>query len=413
MKVVDTWALVDSSANISCINWDFVKKYNLPTTKLTVPIWAQNADHFYNKNRDIQYTCDLFLNIQGLVQKITLYVMTCGKENVILGLPWLKKANPFVNWTIQTLTFDESIDKLQELYHCHITDTAWHSSYYQPTPQLPKHVHIDMVKEDHLGSYLKQGTESQYICYALDNCAIHWIIRCGSCFLPNDFPVIACLTTMTELAAAAEKAKPKPSLSPKYTPYASVFLKEAMDHVSSSHPYNHEINLDEAFKPKISKVYTHSPEEQKTIKNFLDENLKTGKIHSLNSPQASSFFFIKKKKNGLCPCQDYHYINEHTIHDAYPFPSSLTSLTNFKEWKSSPNSMFAGDIITFTLRMDTIGKLPLSLIKDSSNQLWCSLALPTPLPPCNDSWTTPSTIWSWKAGSSSTWTTSSSIPLMQ
>ena len=50
--------------------------------------------------------------------------MTCGKENVILGLPWLKKANPFINWTIQTLTFDESIDKLQELYHCHTTDTA-------------------------------------------------------------------------------------------------------------------------------------------------------------------------------------------------------------------------------------------------------------------------------------------------
>ena len=173
MKVVDTWALVDSSANISCINWDFVKKYNLPTTKLTVPIWAQNADHFYNKNRDIQYTCDLFLNIQGLVQKITLYVMTCRKGNVILGLSWLRKANPSVDWTMQTLTFNESIDESQELYYCHTTDTTWHSSYYWPTPQLPNHVHIDMVKEDHLGSYLNQETKSQYIYCALNNHAIH------------------------------------------------------------------------------------------------------------------------------------------------------------------------------------------------------------------------------------------------
>ena len=54
-------------------------------------------DHSHNKNRDIQYTCDLFLNIKGLIQKITLHVMTCEKENVILNLPWLKKANPSVN----------------------------------------------------------------------------------------------------------------------------------------------------------------------------------------------------------------------------------------------------------------------------------------------------------------------------
>ena len=38
MKVVNTQALVNSSADISCINRDFVKKYNLPTMKLAIPI---------------------------------------------------------------------------------------------------------------------------------------------------------------------------------------------------------------------------------------------------------------------------------------------------------------------------------------------------------------------------------------
>ena len=133
---------------------------------------------------DIQYTYKLFLNIKGLIQKITLHDMTCKKENVILGLPWLKKANSSVNWSIQTLAFDESIDKSQELYHCHTIDTAWHSSYYWPIPRLSNYVHVDMVKENHLGSYLNQETESQYIHHALNNCAIHQIIRCGSCFSP-------------------------------------------------------------------------------------------------------------------------------------------------------------------------------------------------------------------------------------
>ena len=167
IKVVHTQALVDSSTDISCIDQDIVKKYNLPTIKLVVPIQAWNADHSYNKNRDIWYTHDLFLNIQGLAQKVTLYVMTCGKGNIILGLPWLKKANPTVDWAIQTLIFDESIDESQELYHYYKIDTAQHLFYYQSTLQLPRHVHVDMIKEDHLSSYLNQETKSQYICHAL------------------------------------------------------------------------------------------------------------------------------------------------------------------------------------------------------------------------------------------------------
>ena len=177
-----------------------------------------------------------------------------------------------------------------------------------------------MVKEDHLGSYLNQETESQYIHRALDNCAIHQIIRCGSRFLPSNSPVIAHLTTATELAMATEKAKPKPLLPPKYAPYALVFLKEATDHVSPSRPYDHEINLNKTFKSKISKVYSLPPEEQKATEDFLDENLKTGKIYPSNSPQASPFFFVKKKDSGFHPCQDYCYVNEHTVHDAYPLP---------------------------------------------------------------------------------------------
>ena len=130
MKVINTWALVDSGADIFCIDQDFVKKYNLTTPKLTILIQSQNSNHSHNKNGDILYTCDLFLDIQGLAQQVTLHVMTCGKENMILGLPWLKKANPTVNWATQTLTFNESIEKFQELYQHYVTNTAWHSSHY-------------------------------------------------------------------------------------------------------------------------------------------------------------------------------------------------------------------------------------------------------------------------------------------
>ena len=51
--------------------------------------------------------------------------------------------------------------------------------------------------------------------------------------------------------------------------------------------------------------------------DFLDKYLKTNKIHPSNSLQASPFF-VKKKDGSLCPYQDYCYVNEHTVCDAYP-----------------------------------------------------------------------------------------------
>ena len=80
-----------------------------------------------------------------------------------------------------------------------------------------------------------------------------------------------------------------------------------------SHSYDHEINLNETFTPKTGKLYLHSTDDKKATKYFLDKNLTSRKICPLNSPQATPFFFIKKKDGGLCPCQDYCYLNEHII----------------------------------------------------------------------------------------------------
>ena len=35
---------------------------------------------------------------------------------------------------------------------------------------------------------------------------------------------------------------------------------------------------------------------------------------------ASPFFFIGKKDSNLRPCQDYRYLNEETVKNAYPLP---------------------------------------------------------------------------------------------
>jgi hypothetical protein len=47
------------------------------------------------------------------------------------------------------------------------------------------------------------------------------------------------------------------------------------------------------------RVYPMSPEEDKQLDKFIDENLKLGQIVRSDSPYTSGFFFIKKKDGKL------------------------------------------------------------------------------------------------------------------
>ena len=130
LKVVNTHALIDSGTDISYINWQFVRKHSPPTTKLDIPIKVQNIDQILNKNREICFTCTLFTNIEGIIQKHLFHIMSCGRENVILGLPWLQTTNPTIDWSRQTIFILETCDQSKDLYSIHATDTKHHNTYF-------------------------------------------------------------------------------------------------------------------------------------------------------------------------------------------------------------------------------------------------------------------------------------------
>ena len=62
---------------------------------------------------------------------------------------------------------------------------------------------------------------------------------------------------------------------------------------------------------------------------------------------ASPFFYIKKKDGKLRPCQDYRYLNDWMIKNAYPLPLISELTDKLAGAKYSPNSMYDGDITTF------------------------------------------------------------------
>ena len=74
------------------------------------------------------------------------------------------------------------------------------------------------------------------------------------------------------------------------------------------------------FELKSFKNYNLTPAEQDEFNKFLKESLEKGYIQKSELPMATPCFFVKKKNGKLWPCQDYQFLNEWTIKNAYPLP---------------------------------------------------------------------------------------------
>ena len=137
------------------------------------------------------------------------------------------------------------------------------------------------------------------------------------------------VTISTELAQAE---KPKKISLPNFcSNFADVFAESTHNQLPPHQPFDHTIDLKDTFVPKIAKVHPLNPKEKETCTTFIEEHLKTGCIIPSKSLQASPFLFVPKKDGSLHPCQDYHYLNSHTICNAYPLPLISKLVDNMKD----------------------------------------------------------------------------------
>lgn len=130
-------------------------------------------------------------------------------------------------------------------------------------------------------------------------------------------------TQSQKMAENAEKTKEKMTkekIPEQYRDYIKVFAKESFDSLPEKRPWDHAIELKPESEAVDCKIYPLTREEQGKLDEFLDENLKSGRIQPSKSPMASAFFFVKKKDGTLRPVQDYRKLNDMTIKNRYPLP---------------------------------------------------------------------------------------------
>ena len=219
------------------------------------------------------------MDYKGHREVMTFFLANIGSNSMILGLDWLKEHDPNISWRTGNVTFDNCPETCRRLesqpsdsilgdeWYCNNDKTEWY--------------HINEVD---------------------------WIADPEWDSIPKE-----------ELPTYEED--PKFLIPEEYHDWMDVFSKDSFDELPPHSVWDHEINLRPDFVPKHSpKVYPFDERQKEALREFLNENIESGRIRPSKSEFQSPVFFVKKKDGGLRLVQDYRELNKGCIRDRYPLP---------------------------------------------------------------------------------------------
>ena len=123
------------------------------------------------------------------------------------------------------------------------------------------------------------------------------------------------------VAAALKDEDPLKQVPLEFHQYLGIMKKEAADALPEHRPYDCKIELKEGATAPWGPIYPLSEQELQTLREWLKEMEKTGKIKRSTSPAGSPILFVPKPNNrGLRLCVDYRGLNAVTIPNRYPLP---------------------------------------------------------------------------------------------
>ena len=93
-----TQVLLDCRATGLFMHPRFAGKMGFNLQKLEFPIKVRNIDGTWNQVGEITHETTLILNYEFHLEWVTFKICDLGKNDVILGMTWLQKHNPEIDW---------------------------------------------------------------------------------------------------------------------------------------------------------------------------------------------------------------------------------------------------------------------------------------------------------------------------
>ncbi|RAL58215.1 hypothetical protein DID88_002294 [Monilinia fructigena] len=225
------------------------------------------------------------MNITQHSEVIQLDVVPLGQQQIILGMPWLKAHNPRIDWSQETVTFDQC-------------KSGHKDTFKMSARRNTRQGELNANNPGDVGHPV-QGPPLR--------------AKASTPPLQMQKP-----TTRQEIAIKAEEPMIPPEQYKKYEP---VFKEPGVHEALPEHkPWDHEIILEEGKMPVHTPIYSMSADELKTLREYIDDNLAKGWIKESTSQVASPTMWVPKKDGTKRLVVDYRKLNTLTKKDRYPLP---------------------------------------------------------------------------------------------
>ena len=93
-------ALLDSGATGLVMSSEFARKQGFKLKKLERLMQVRNVDGSFNREGPIENTIEVNIYYKGHMERTEIDVIGGQKWAVILGMPWLARHNPEIDWKI-------------------------------------------------------------------------------------------------------------------------------------------------------------------------------------------------------------------------------------------------------------------------------------------------------------------------
>ncbi len=306
---IHTCALIDSGSQSSLIRESFVHRNFLLWKSLDPPIPIQGLDGNSLGNSCIAHTILTNLCIENhfKTKDFSIVQMNC---NLVLGIDWLHKHNPVINWESNSIQFmccdsDQVKPRSGDAQPSNLIVPIQMGDVNMEMSGPGNSIDIAMLTED---EFFGQG----------------WITAFGLInFIPNSINVATSVSNIISdnsilVPEAIDKIKAK--VPEKYHGFINVFINKEATTLSPHCDQDIKIKLVEGKVPPFNLIYSLTPMEKEALHSYISENLVKGFIcHSISSA-ASPILFVKKPNSSLQLCVDYQGLNAITKHNRYLLP---------------------------------------------------------------------------------------------
>jgi transposase InsO family protein len=260
-------ALLDSGAERDCISQRAVVRLGLKPTEKSPLACAVNGGRISTYGI---HTCETHaIDAEGEDGSSTTSFLATDIQgfDAILGFPWLKQVNPIVDWAKGSWT-------------------------YRP-------FQVDGALEHKAAKFMKE------------------VRRAGRMYIAYITPAGkgACIRSIHTSPQGKEVEVPN-----EYKDFLDVFSTDGAAALPRDARAQHEIELEEGKKPPYGPIYALSQRELEILREYLRQNLASGRIRRSTSAAGAPILFVPKADGTLRLCVDYRGLNRVTKKNRYPLP---------------------------------------------------------------------------------------------